>query len=30
MKSFWSYITNGQYSVGCTGQTVYLYDQLSK
>jgi WD40 repeat protein len=26
MRKFWSYITNGEYSVGCTGQTVYLYD----
>ncbi len=25
MKSFWGYTTNGEYSVGCTGQTVYLY-----
>jgi WD40 repeat protein len=27
MKKFWSYITNGEYSVGCTGQTVYLFDR---
>ena len=27
MKNFWSYISNGEYSVGCTGQTVYLYDK---
>ena len=27
MRSFWSYITNGKYSIGCTGQTVYLYDE---
>lgn len=27
MPSFWSYITNGKYSVGCTGQTVYIYDE---
>lgn len=26
MKKFWSHVTNGEYSVGCTGQTVYLYD----
>ncbi len=26
MSKFWSYISNGQYSVGCTGQTVWLYD----
>lgn len=27
MPSFWSYISNGKYSVGCTGQTVYVYDK---
>ncbi len=27
MKNFWSYITNGNFSVGCNGQTVYLYDK---
>lgn len=27
MKNFWSYIENGKYGVGCTGQTVYLYDK---
>lgn len=27
MRSFWTYISNGEYSVGCTGQTVYLYDK---
>ena len=27
MPKFWSYISNDQYSVGCTGQTVYLYDK---
>lgn len=27
MKNFWSYISNGKYSVGTTGQTVYLYDE---
>lgn len=27
MKNFWSYITNGKYSVGTTGETVYLYDE---
>ena len=26
MPSFWSYIGNGKYKVGCTGQTVYVYD----
>ena len=27
MRNFWTYITNGEYSVGCTGQTVYLFDK---
>ena len=27
MKNFWSYISNGKYSIGTTGQTVYLYDE---
>lgn len=27
MKRFWSYISNGEFSVGCTGQTVYLYNK---
>lgn len=27
MKNFWGYTTNGEYSVGCTGQTVHLYDK---
>lgn len=27
MRKFWSYITNGVYSVGCTGRMVYVYDQ---
>ncbi|MGM9636739.1 MAG: hypothetical protein ACI3YK_02000 [Eubacteriales bacterium] len=26
MPSFWSFISNDQYSIGCTGQTVYVYD----
>lgn len=26
MKKFWGYVSNGKFSVGCTGQTVYLYD----
>lgn len=26
MRKFWSYISNEKYSVGCTGQTVYVYD----
>ena len=27
MKKFWSYIENAKYGVGCTGQTVYVYDK---
>ena len=27
MRKFWSYIENDKYGVGCTGQTVYLYDK---
>ncbi len=27
MKKFWGYASNGKFSVGCTGQTVYLYDE---
>lgn len=27
MKKFWSYIENDKYGVGCTGQTVYVYDK---
>lgn len=26
MRKFWGYISNGEYSAGCTGRTVYLYD----
>lgn len=26
MKNFWSYISNGEYCVGTTGQTVYVYN----
>ena len=26
MPSFWSYIKNDKHAVGCTGQTVYVYD----
>lgn len=29
MPSFWSYIKNEKYAVGCTGQTVYVYDSNS-
>lgn len=27
MPSFWSFIGNEKYNIGCTGQTVYLYDK---
>lgn len=27
MRRFWSFITNGEYSVGCTGQTVFVFDK---
>jgi WD40 repeat protein len=27
MPRFWGFISNGTYCVGCTGQTVYVYDQ---
>ena len=27
MRSFWTFIGNDIYDVGCTGQTVYLYDK---
>lgn len=27
MKNFWSYISNGSYSIGTTGGTVYLFDK---
>ena len=27
MPKFWTFISNGKYKVGCTGQTVYVYDQ---
>lgn len=30
MPSFWSYISNGIFTVGCTGQTVYIYDENGK
>lgn len=26
MKSFWSYVSNGRYSVGCSGASVWLYN----
>ncbi len=26
MKNFWSYIQNNRFAVGCTGQSVYVYD----
>ena len=27
MKKFWGYASNNKFSVGCTGQTVFLYDK---
>ena len=27
MKKFWGYVSNGEFSVGCTGGTVYVYDK---
>lgn len=27
MRKFHSYISNGEYSIGCTGQTVYVFDK---
>ena len=27
VKKFVGFTSNGEYSVGCTGQTVYLYDK---
>lgn len=27
MKKFWGYTANDTFSVGCTGQTIYLYDK---
>lgn len=26
MKNFWSYIQNDRFAVGCTGQSVYVYN----
>lgn len=26
MRNFWTCVSNGKYSVGCSGQTVYVYD----
>lgn len=26
MKNFWCLVTNGKYSIGCTGQSIYVYD----
>ena len=28
MKKFWSYAENDKYGVGCTGQTVFVYDKI--
>lgn len=30
MRKFWCYVSNETYSVGCTGQTVYVYDKEGK
>ena len=30
MPQFWSYIGNDQFNIGCTGQTVYVYDKAGK
>lgn len=30
MKKYWAYISNGQYSVGTTGQSVFLLDKDGK
>ena len=30
MPSFWSYIGNDRFNIGCTGQTVYVYDKAGK
>lgn len=30
MKNFAGFASNGEYSVGCTGQTVYLYNKEGK
>lgn len=30
MSAFWSFISNGQVQVGCTGQAVYIYDMSGK
>ncbi len=27
MRSFWAYVSNGEFSVGCTGRTVFIYDK---
>lgn len=27
VKNFYSFVSNGEYSVGCTGQTVYIFDE---
>jgi hypothetical protein len=30
MKDFWGFVKNEKYSIGCTGQTTYVYDAASK
>ncbi len=27
MRNFWGYVSNGEFSVGCTGRTVFIYDK---
>lgn len=27
MRNFWAYVSNGEFSVGCTGRTVFIYDK---
>lgn len=30
MRKFWGYASNGNFSAGCTGQTIYIYDSEGK
>lgn len=30
MRKYWSYISNGKYSVGCTQRGVYVFDSEGK
>lgn len=29
MKKFWSYVSNGEYCIGTTGQTVYVFNAIT-